>query len=381
MFGEKFDLLLPHGPQRIGGVFFHVHEPLQGQARLYDRSGALAAPHAGAVIFGADQCSQSIQFLRDQFACSGPVLAHKKLRGGTHGPVRIQHVDGVQVMPLPEVVIVHIVRGGHFEATRSEFHVHIIVENDGDRAVDERHDGAFPLEVGVARVVGVYRNGRIAENGFGPDGGDGDVLVAVLDAVAHMVERTVFVAINNLFVAENGLRLGVPVGHAQPPVDLTAFVQIDEDFDHGPAQRIFHREAGALPVAARAEFFELLQNDAAVLVLPFKGLRQKFFAAQVRFFNAPLAQPLHDFGLRSNTRMIGTGHPAGIFALQPRPPDQNVLNGAVEHMSHVQHPGHVGRRNDDAVRLALVGFAVEVIFLHPVGVPAGFGIGGVVGFC
>ncbi len=56
-------------------------------------------------------------------------------------------------------------------------------------------------------------------------------------------------------------------------------------------------------------------------------------------------------------------------------------DGVVEHMSHVQHPRDVGRRNDNGVGLTSIGFGMEQLVLHPVLVPFVFYLSGVVFAC
>ena len=68
--------------------------------------------------------------------------------------------------------------------------------------------------------------------------------------------------------------------------------------------------------------------------------------------------------------------PAGIFAIQTRFPDQNILNGIVEHVPHVQHSRHIGRRNDDAEGLAFIRYRAKIAPAFPVSIPAFFNFGG-----
>ena len=66
-------------------------------------------------------------------------------------------------------------------------------------------------------------------------------------------------------------------------------------------------------------------------------------------------------------------------ALHSGAPDEHVLNGVVQHVSHVQHTRDVGWRNDDAERLLFrIWFRMKITFLHPVGVPLAFDFRGIV---
>ena len=51
--------------------------------------------------------------------------------------------------------------------------------------------------------------------------------------------------------------------------------------------------------------------------------------------------------------MIGSGLPQRTCAGHPLMTDQGIHDGVLEGMPHVQASGHIGRRNYDAVRLAV----------------------------
>ena len=55
----------------------------------------------------------------------------------------------------------------------------------------------------------------------------------------------------------------------------------------------------------------------------------------------------------------GSRHPAGILAFHAGTAYQNILYGIIKHVSHVQHTGDVGGRDDDGVRLTTIGFRTE----------------------
>ena len=86
---------------------------------------------------------------------------------------------------------------------------------------------------------------------------------------------------------------------------------------------------------------------------------EKLVARQVALLDALVGQFLHHLGLRGYRGMVGTGYPEGILAFHAGSAHQDVLNGVVEHVAHVEHTRHVGRRDDDAVRLAAVGFRTK----------------------
>ena len=67
--------------------------------------------------------------------------------------------------------------------------------------------------------------------------------------------------------------------------------------------------------------------------------------------------------------MVSTRYPDRILAVHTCTACQNILNGIVEHVTHVQHTCDVGGRNDYAERFACIGNTAEELMLHPVIIP------------
>ena len=130
-----------------------------------------------------------------------------------------------------------------------------------------------------------------------------------------------------------------------------------------------HGEARAVPVATRPQLFQLFKDDSTVLVRPVPRMAKELVPRQVRLFDALVPQAPHHLGLRRDGRMVRSWHPTRILPLHPGTSDEDVLDGVVEHVSHVQHPRHVGGRNHHRVGLTLVRRGVKVTRFEPVGIP------------
>jgi len=108
---------------------------------------------------------------------------------------------------------------------------------------------------------------------------------------------------------------------------------------------------------------------------------QKLLAADIFLVDTLLSEQGHYLGFGSDTGVVGAGHPAGFLALHAGAAHQHVLDGIVEHVAHVQHARHVGRRYHDGVGLlAGVGGGFEKALLLPALVPLGFNVGGRISF-
>ena len=52
--------------------------------------------------------------------------------------------------------------------------------------------------------------------------------------------------------------------------------------------------------------------------------------------------------------VVGTGNPAGIFSLHTGAADQNILDGIVQAVPHVQDTGNIWRRYNNGIGVALL---------------------------
>ena len=76
--------------------------------------------------------------------------------------------------------------------------------------------------------------------------------------------------------------------------------------------------------------------------------------------------------------MVGAWHPAGIFPVHTRLPYQNVIEGVIQHMTHVQDAGDVGRGNNYGVGFTFIRLGMEEFMLQPIGIPLILHLGGIV---
>ena len=92
----------------------------------------------------------------------------------------------------------------------------------------------------------------------------------------------------------------------------------------------------------------MVNNRAARLGFPFPYALKKFFPAQSE---AALLLTLHqlplDDHLRRDAGMICARLPKHILAAHPLEPAENILQGRVERVAHMQGTGDIRRRNDD----------------------------------
>ena len=140
--------------------------------------------------------------------------------------------------------------------------------------------------MGISRLIrGMSIDSGIGHDGLGTSGGDDDVVVSgVAGSVGHLVAQIVELGlgllVDHLVVAHCGQGLGIPVDHPHAAVDIAFLVKIYECIDNSLTQGRVHREPGAVPVAGGSELLELLEDDAAVLLLPLPGVFHELLTGQ-----------------------------------------------------------------------------------------------------
>ena len=161
-------------------------------------------------------------------------------------------------------------------------------------------------------------------------------------------------------------------------------MQFDEHFHDRARQAFIHSEAFARPVAGRAEPFQLIDDDAAALGLPLPDPLEKFGPAHLAPARLlPLHQLSLDHHLGRDPGVIGAGLPQHVAPAHPLETAQNVLQGVVERVPHMQRTRHVRRRNHDGERLGVAPLrapGLERAAVLPEAGHTAFDIGGLVVF-
>ncbi len=208
----------------------------------------------------------------------------------------------------------------------------------------------------------MHRHGRIAQHGFRPRGGNGDVRrlarLGIDHRILEMPEMALDRLVKNLVVADGRLQKRVPVHEPFAAIDFALLEEVEERLADRPGADLIEREPGPLPVATTAHLLQLADDAGFVVGFPLPDAIDQARAAQLVPAELLLAQqPSLDDRLRGDAGMVGAGHPQGLESLHPFLANENVLQRVVQGVAEVQRAGHVGRRDDDAVGLAAVGSA------------------------
>ena len=380
--GPERDPAVEGGQLRRSLQSLHGHEPLPTLEPRFDL-GVAAVAVGDRVDVGAllmDDPPHLPKALQHPGPRRVPVEAPELLRGGVGDPrLGGQDVARGEAVPAADLEVRRVVGRRDLDRAGAEFRVDRRVGHDRELPAVERVPDLPPDQVTVPFVVRMDGHARVAEHGLDPRGGAIDVAGAVGEVVAERNQLALHVPVLQLRVGERCGVPGAPVDDPLAPVDQALVVQPDEGHPHGVSQPLVHCEAHALPVAGVAHGLHLLDDPAAVLLLPLPDPLDEGLPPDLAPFQ-PLPRQFalhHDLG--RDAGVVGAREPQGLVALHPLAPDRDVLQQLLEGVADVERPGDVRRGQDDAERLLpAVRRGVEVAASLPFGVPARLDLGGLV---
>ena len=161
--------------------------------------------------------------------------------------------------------------------------------------------------------------------------------------------------------------MGAPVDDAAALVDQALVVKVAEGLAHGLGAGLVHGEAAAVPVAGDAHALLLLDDAVAILGLPIPNPLQELVAAQIVTGLALfLAENFFHLDLGGNAGMVGAGQPQSGVALHTLIAGQDILQGGVKGVAHMELASDVGRGHHDGEGLFVrVDLALEIAAFHP----------------
>ena len=394
LLGDQADLSRFDGLDRRLGERLDLHEPLRRQIGLHHRLAAVAFAERHGVVLDLGQESALLQ--RFDHEGSGlldrlgrEALAKRLLRlcfaqaGRIHARVLIEDGQPGQIVTEPRLEVVEVMSGRDLDRAGAEFPIDENgISHNRDAALGQRQCNALADQSVVAGVFGVDGDAGVAQHGFGPRRGHREMRCRVIrKRVTDVVQLAGGIFMFHLDIGKGGEAAGAPVDQPLPPVDQAVLMKPDEHLAHGLRQAVVHREPQPVPVARRAQPFELLDDRAAGLRFPVPHPLDEPVAAELVARGAFRQQLLLHHVLRGDACMVGPRHPQGVPALHAAPADQDILDGVVQGMSHVQGAGDVGRGNDDHVGTAFRRRGgMEITAFGPGPVPACLNLLRIVGF-
>ncbi len=374
-FGDRLARVI----RALGRRLAHGDEPLIREHRLQHHTGAVAARHHQLVRLDGFEQADGFEICHYLLACFEAIEAAILLRRVVVDfRVEREDFDLRQAVTLADLIVVQIVRGRHLDHAGTEFAIDVVVGDHRDFAVSEWQPDHFADQLRIAFVFGMDHYGDVAEHGFRTRGGDRQMTGAVRERVLDVPQVAVFFLAGDFEIGDRGHEDRIPVDEAFAAIDQALFIETDEHVAHGGGHLVVHGEVFAGPVDRRTEATHLARDGGTGLLLPFPDTFDKFFAAEVMARDALRVELAFDDDLRGDARVIGAGHPQGIFAEHAVIAREAVHDRLIEGMAHMQGARDVWRRQLDREVLAVLvergGGGIAAFF--PLRAPLGFDVVG-----
>ncbi len=134
-FRHQVDFLIEDSIKGRLCQFLHFQKPLVTELWFYYRSGTFTGPNLIQVIFGFNQDPFFFQFFYDRFSGLKPIHALVLHSVGIKAGIIMKNINNFQVMFISQNLVILIMSRGHFQTSRSKFHVNILIFNDRYHAV------------------------------------------------------------------------------------------------------------------------------------------------------------------------------------------------------------------------------------------------------
>ena len=344
---------------------------------------ALTGPHI--VNVGLDFHEKSLSFEVSHHCLARLVSVHSRVLAAVllvDSGVVVHYVYYRKVMAKSHLIVVRVVSGSDLYHACTEIHFNVLVRDNGYLPVGERELHGLSDDALVAFVVRVNGDSSITEQRFRTRCSYLHEAASVGEGIVDVPEVTLLLLILALDIGDRGLAVRAPVYDALAVVDKTLLVVVDEYLLNSLGAAVVKCEALTLPVAGRAELFELVLYLAAVLVSPVPRAFEESVTSDVVLGNSLLLHLRNDLCLGRDGSMVGAGEPEGGITLHTLCAYQDILQGLVKRVTHVELSGNVRGRDNDSVGLFLrVALGVEVLLFLPVSVDALLEVFRGVGFC
>lgn len=186
--GDESDIVVHHGCMGRFGDFAHLDKPLVGEAGFGGCVRiSLGISHLVFIFLDFLDEAGCLKVGCNLTAYIKPVHAYIHPGCFADSAVFVEYVDCVEIVFLTEHIVVHVMGRSHFQTACAKLDVDIVVLNDRNLAVYERHDNAFAAEMLVLGVIGVYAHRGVSHYGLGTCGGHNRISVLACDFIAQIV--------------------------------------------------------------------------------------------------------------------------------------------------------------------------------------------------
>ena len=261
----------------------------------------------------------------------------------------IQHVDEFQSVPLADFKVIEIMSRGNFYRTGTKFHIDILVGNDRDLPINQRQQYGLSDQLLIAFVFRINSYGSITEHRFRAGGRNDQVLIGPLDRVTQVPEVALLIIMFNLKIRKGGMATRTPVDQPVITVDQAVLIKPHERLTNRPRKAGVHSKTLTLPVTGSAKTLQLIDDLPARFLTPLPNPLDKLITPQIVTILTFAGQLFFHHILGGNPGVVGARHPENLMPGHPFPATENILQGVVESVSHVQDTGDIRWRDNDGI--------------------------------
>ena len=350
----------------------HLNEPLGGNLGFNSMTAALAVAYSMGMLFNLNQIAVSLQVGNNRLTAFLTGHAFVFACFFSHNAVQADNNDARQVVADTHLIVVRIMGRSNFYSTGTKLGINIAVGDNRNNSVGSRQTQGFANQVAITRVLRINCYCSITGQSFRTGGSNHQAAAFFFNyRVVDVPEMARVILMLNLDIAQCGVAVYTPVGDTGAFVNQALFKQSAENLANSLGATLVHSKALTLPVAGNAQVLQLVDDTVAVLLLPFPNAFQELFAAQVITSLAFLFfDNLFNLNLGCQACMVIAGHPQGVVAHHAVPADQDILQGIIQRMAHMQLTGDVrwGDNNTEGF-LALFYFGMKITMLFPEFIP------------
>ena len=364
---NKLDFALVDNANSILCQRRHLNEPLCRGHRLYRGTAAIAGADIMGMILNLDQTALCFQICQNCLAALIAIHALILAAVFIDGCILIEHENLLQIMALTHLKVIRVVARRGLYTTGAKFLINIIIGKNRNLTADNRQNCHLANQMLVALILRIDSDAAVAHEGLRTGGSDNHALVRVLDVVLDIPQLARLGLILYFGIRQRRCTVRTPVDDAAALVNQALVVQVDKHFLDSLRAAFIHRKALSAPVTGGTQLLELLDDAVTVLVLPRPYALQELLTAEVVTGQTLfLAQVFLYLNLGSDACVVCARHPQRRVALHALGTNQNILQGFVKRVTHMQLTGYIRRRNNNRKRLfVFVYFCIEVALFFP----------------
>ena len=222
--------------------WFHLDEPLLGEARFNNRIAPIAVSDRMRMRINLHEQPERFQIGNDLLTTGETIHARILASLDIHVSFARHHIQHGQVVALRHLEVIGVMRRRDLHNTGTERAVHIIIRNHRDLAVHQGEHHGLADQGLIAFVSRIDRDCGIAQHGLGTCRRNNH-FASTGYRVTDMPQVADRIHVFALFIRERGMAARTPVHNIVSAINQPFFVKTAEDFGDGLAQPLIHGEA------------------------------------------------------------------------------------------------------------------------------------------